>query len=90
MATGRHVFAGEDDEWETIAASSDKRPQFLLPWPILANLPVAGPHAKMYAQPFGKSTLTKYYCIIVNLMLEAWKVPNTYLIVLYLKTASDG
>jgi hypothetical protein len=60
VVTGRHVFAGEDDERETFSASSDKRPQFLLPWQILAYLPLARPHAEMHAQPFGKSRLTKY------------------------------
>ena len=60
VVTGRHVFAGEDDERETFSASSDKRTQFLLPGQVLAYLPLAGPNAEMYAQPFGKSPLTKY------------------------------
>lgn len=45
----RHVFAGEDDERETVTAPSDQRPEFLLPWPIFAHLPLARPHEEMHA-----------------------------------------
>lgn len=89
MVTGRHVFAGEDDEWETIAASSDKRSKFLLPWPILANLPVTRPHAEMYAQSFGKLSLTGLFCVVVNLVFKGMENYQILLILLYLKIASD-